>query len=352
MANDSSSKGGGLTSALGDAAKSYASAQGSSLVGKIGDKLSGLTDSLESSADGGGFKPAAAGEAARRLASGDNPAKAALGGVASGVKEKVSGMFGGGGKGKGKRPTNIVEDILVGVPVDVAYNQWTQYQEMPSYSKGPQSVTQDDEVTTKWTAKIALSSRSWTSTITEQVPDRRIAWSSEGDKGTVDGVVTFHPLADDLTQVLMVLEYRSKGPIEWIGNRWRTVGRRVRLDLKHYRRFVMMQGEATGAWRGEIEDGEVVRSHDEVVESEEQENQDQLEDGEEPTDEESSGEEPDEEYDEGEEPEDEYDEEGEEPDEEYDEEEESEGEEPEDEYEDEEPEEEYEEDEEEEPRSA
>ena len=39
--------------------------------------------------------------------------------------------------------------------------------------------------------------------------------------------------------MLVVLEYRSKGPIEWIANRWRAVGRRMRLDLKHFRRYVM-----------------------------------------------------------------------------------------------------------------
>src|SRR5690606_30279422 len=42
------------------------------------------------------------------------------------------------------------------------------------------------------------------------------------------------------------------------GNIWRAVGRRARLDLKHFRRFVTMNNEATGSWRGEISDGEVV----------------------------------------------------------------------------------------------
>ena len=111
--------------------------------------------------------------------------------------------------------------------------------------------------------KVFKSRRSWKATVTEQIPDRRIAWTTEGAKGTTKGVVTFHPLADDLTQVLLVLEYYPQGLFEKTGNIWRAGGRRARLDLKHFRRFVMMRGEATGSWRGEIRDGEVVRGPDE-----------------------------------------------------------------------------------------
>jgi hypothetical protein len=81
--------------------------------------------------------------------------------------------------------------------------------------------------------------------------------------------VTFHPLADDLTQILLVLEYYPQGLFEKTGNLWRAQGRRARLDLKHFRRFIMLRGEATGSWRGEIRDGQVVRSPDEEEPSEE-----------------------------------------------------------------------------------
>ncbi|HSY00030.1 MAG TPA: cyclase, partial [Streptomyces sp.] len=84
-----------------------------------------------------------------------------------------------------------------------------------------------------------------------------IAWTSEGDKATTRGVVTFHPLGDNLTKVLLVLEYFPKGLFEKVGGLFRAQGRRARLDLKLYRTFVMMRGEATGGWRGEIRDGEV-----------------------------------------------------------------------------------------------
>ena len=251
-------------SQLGEAARGYAKARGADAVQKIGGKLTGVTGSLQDKAEGGGFKATAVTKAVQGVAEGDSPLKAAVSGVGAGIKEKVASAFGkSGGAGGNKKFVNIIEDITVGVPVDVAYDQWTQYQEFGSFMKGVESVDQVDEVNTNWRVKVAKSRRSWKASVTEQIPDRRIVWTSEGAKGTTKGVITFHPLADDLTQILLVMEYYPKGLFEKTGNIWRAPGRRARLDLKHFRRFVMFRNEATGSWRGEIRDGEVVRGPDE-----------------------------------------------------------------------------------------
>src|SRR3954454_4855564 len=264
-------------SQLGEAARDYARARGGDAVKKVGEKLTGVTDNLHEKADGGGFTGTAATEAIKNVAQGENPVKAAVKGVGSGVKEKVKSVFSGGGGGVNQKVINIIEDIHIGVPLEVAYNQWTQFQEFSSWMKGVESVDQTDEVESNWKVKVFKSRRSWTAKVTEQIPDRRIAWTSEGAKGTTKGVVTFHPLADDLTQVLLVIEYYPKGLFEKTGNIWRAGGRRARLDLKHFRRFVMMRGEETGSWRGEIRDGEVVRGPDEE-EPDDQQPEDTAED--------------------------------------------------------------------------
>jgi uncharacterized membrane protein len=284
--NGDQRQGGGLMGALknnpvlgqlGEAAKDYAKARGQDAAKKVGDKLSGVTGSLTDTAENGGFKTTAVSSAVKRVAQGDSPVKASLAGVGEGIKEKVKSAFGkSGGAGGNKKFVSIIEDIHIGVPVDVAYNQWTQFQEFGTFTKGVESVEQADEVTTNWRAKVFKSRRSWKATVTEQVPDRRIAWTSEGAKGSTKGVVTFHPLADDLTQVLLVIEYYPQGLFEKTGNIWRAQGRRARLDLKHFRRFVMMRGEETGSWRGEIRDGEVVRSPEEVEQDEQDTGQDEA----------------------------------------------------------------------------
>ncbi|CAM5462379.1 Cyclase OS=Streptomyces rutgersensis OX=53451 GN=F0345_16365 PE=4 SV=1 [Streptomyces diastaticus subsp. diastaticus] len=187
------------------------------------------------------------------------------------IKDKVKGVFGKGRKGGGgkSKSVTISEDIDVGVPVREAYDQWTQFQEFSTFAKGVVSVEKSDDTSSNWKVKVAKSTRSWKANVTEQVPDERITWTTEGAKGTVKGVVTFHRITDNLTRVLLVLEYFPKGLFEKTGNIWRAQGRRARLDLKLYRKFIMMRGEATDSWRGEIRDGEVVVDHDEAVSEEE-----------------------------------------------------------------------------------
>jgi uncharacterized membrane protein len=303
-----------------------------------GEKIGGLSDKLSGVADGGGPVGKAAAKGMEEAAEGGSPVKGALKGGLSGAKDKVKEKLGGGGKssgGKGTKSTNIIEEIDVGVPISVAYNQWTQFQDYSNFMKKVDGVEQEDEVKVNFKAQVFWSHRRWEATILEQVPDEKIVWRSKGEKGHVDGSVTFHELAPRLTRILVVLEYYPQGLFERTGNLWRAQGRRARLELKHFRRHVMteviLHPDEVEGWRGEIQDGQVERSHEEVVEEEEQQQADDeaAEDYEEEPEE---GEEASDEYDEEEEPE-----EGEEASDEYDEEEEPEEEEAADEYEEEEP---------------
>ncbi|MEV7994411.1 SRPBCC family protein [Streptomyces sp. NPDC086077] len=151
----------------------------------------------------------------------------------------------------GARSMTVIEDIDIGVPVREAYEQWTRFTE---FGRSAEDVTGVEE------AKIAKAGRAWTGTIIEQVPDERIAWISEGAGGTTSGVVTFHPVAENLTKVLLVLDHIPQGFVEKTGNLWRAQGRRARLDLKRFRKFVML--------REEIRDGELVRGLHEEYEEE------------------------------------------------------------------------------------
>ncbi|MFJ6186189.1 SRPBCC family protein [Streptomyces sp. NPDC092295] len=233
-------------------------------VGKLADPTNGPGGAVKSLAKGG-----------QALSEGKSPAQAVMAAGTSHlkdtIKDKVKGLFGKGRKGGGgkSKSVTIIEDIDVGVPVREAYDQWTQFQEFSTFAKGVVSVEKADDTSSNWKVKVAKSTRSWKANVTEQVPDERITWTTEGAKGTVKGVVTFHAITDNLTRVLLVLEYFPKGLFEKTGNIWRAQGRRARLDLKLYRKFIMMRGEATDGWRGEIRDGEVVLEHDEAVEEEE-----------------------------------------------------------------------------------
>lgn len=165
---------------------------------------------------------------------------------------------------------NIVEALDVGVPIRTAYDHWTQYEQFSSFTKGVRSVSQGDETTSDWKVKVGPSTRGWKATVQEQVPDERIMWTSEGAKGTTRGCVTFHELAPSLTRIVLVVEYYPSGFFEKTGNLWRAQGRRLRLDFKNFQRYVTFTDEEPEGWRGEIRDGEVVRTHEEAVEEEEE----------------------------------------------------------------------------------
>ncbi len=162
-----------------------------------------------------------------------------------------------------------METVDIGVPLRTVYDHWTQLQDFSGFTKGVRSVSANDEVTSDWNVKVGPSSRSWKATVQEQVPDERIVWTSEGAKGSTRGAVTFHELAPRLTRVVVVVEYYPAGFFEKTGNLWRAQGRRLRLDLKHFARHVTLLGdEEVEGWRGEIRDGEVVRSHEDALEEE------------------------------------------------------------------------------------
>jgi hypothetical protein len=225
---------GGLVGALAERAMS-------SVRDKVESTTGRLTDYVEG--DGGpGLIAAVTG--VKSMAEGKSPGRSMLSGGWAGLKEKVSGVFRGGkGKSGGKQKlklTNIVESVDVGVPIRLAYNQWTTYHDFPTFTKKVENAEPGDEnKKVNWKAQIFWSHREWEATILDQRPDERIIWRSKGQKGHVDGAVTFHELTPTLTKIVVVLEYHPQGMFERTGNLWRAQGRRTRLELKHFQRHVM-----------------------------------------------------------------------------------------------------------------
>ena len=148
--------------------------------------------------------------------------------------------------------SSIEQSIEVQVPVRVAYNQWTQFEDFPQFMEGVKEIRQLDDTSLHWTVEIAGQMREFDAKITEQNPDERIAWTTIDGQHQA-GVVTFHRLGDNQTKVMLQMEYDPEGIIEKAGDALGVVKSRVKGDLERFKSFIESRGQETGAWRGEVD---------------------------------------------------------------------------------------------------
>ena len=153
--------------------------------------------------------------------------------------------------------TRVEQSIMVNVPVSVAYNQWTQFEDFPQFMGGVKSVTQLSDDRLEWVAEIAGVKRTWEAKILEQVPDRKVAWAAT-EGATNAGSVAFEDLGGGQTSVRLFLEYEPEGLVEKAGDKLSIVERQAESDLERFKAFIESEGYATGAWRGEVGSGRPV----------------------------------------------------------------------------------------------
>jgi uncharacterized membrane protein len=145
----------------------------------------------------------------------------------------------------------IEHSVEVNVPLNTAYNQWTQLESFPQFMEGVKEVRQLDDKRLHWRAEIGGQEREWEAEITEQIPDERVAWTSRTGARNA-GVVTFHRLDPSRTKIMLQMEYEPEGVTETMGDMVGAVTGRVKGDLDRFKEFIERRGAETGAWRGEI----------------------------------------------------------------------------------------------------
>jgi uncharacterized membrane protein len=158
----------------------------------------------------------------------------------------------------------IEESIVVDVPIRTAYDQWTQFEEFPSFMEGVKEVRQLDDKRLAWRAEIMGKEVSWNAEITEQVPDTRISWRSTSGREQ-RGSISFTPRAsaqteNPQTELKLRVEFEPEGAAETTGATLGLVTARVKGDLERFKKFIEQRGAPTGQWRGEIHGGEVRRT--------------------------------------------------------------------------------------------
>jgi uncharacterized membrane protein len=148
--------------------------------------------------------------------------------------------------------STIEQSVEVNVPLATAYNQWTQFEEFPSFMQAVKEVRQVDDTHLHWTVEIAGRRHAWDAEITEQKPDERVAWRNTDGKGNA-GVVTFHRIGENTTRLMVQLDYLPEGIAEKLGDLAGTPDRRVKADLERFKALVEADSYEHGAWRGEVQ---------------------------------------------------------------------------------------------------
>ena len=153
--------------------------------------------------------------------------------------------------------STVEESVEVQVPLRTAYNQWTQFEEFPKFMEGIQSVQQLDDTHVQWVAEIGGKSRQWTTEITEQQPDKKVAWKTIDGEVKNDGAVSFEEIAGGQTRVNVEMDVEGESTAENVaGDLLGVVKSQVRGDLERFKQLIENRDDETGAWRGEVQEGE------------------------------------------------------------------------------------------------
>jgi len=273
--NGSGGTGNGLVSALTSKellVPAALSAAGAIVAAKGPDLMHRLTDSAEEkgedAAEGLGQKAA---EGAKQGLTGG---KAGLAGKA--ISKVMPG--GGGGSGSGGKKTRrlpIQRWTDVAVPVDKAYQAWTDFDKYPTFMHRVLSVERKDRDKVSWEEKIWFSKRQWEGKITERRKNDRIVWKTTSGMSH-KGVVSFHELDDNLTRVMVDMEFEPNGMMEKMASGLRFVKRAVQADLARFKAYVEME-DARGIEYRAVKDDDEDDEQNEDASSNDSENREQRE---------------------------------------------------------------------------
>ena len=142
--------------------------------------------------------------------------------------------------------------IEVNAPLQMVYDQWTQFEEFPRFMEGVEDVRRHGPNRLFWRAKIGGKEKQWEAEITEQVPNKKIAWQSVDGTPNM-GAVTFEPLDVSQTQITLTMEYEPEGFFEKAGDALGIPSSQIEGDLNRFREFMENGGSATGPGRGQLE---------------------------------------------------------------------------------------------------
>ncbi|WP_051525313.1 SRPBCC family protein [Methylobacillus glycogenes] len=142
----------------------------------------------------------------------------------------------------------IEKTIDVNVPVNIAYNQWTQFETFPNFMHSVINVRQLDDTHIWWLAQLGGLAGECEVEIIDQVPDDHIAWRSVSGISNA-GVVSFQHVEQHATRVHIEIEFGSGEMPERVTS---IIERKLGEDLQRYRELLESRKAPAGGWRGHV----------------------------------------------------------------------------------------------------
>jgi HSP20 family molecular chaperone IbpA len=149
----------------------------------------------------------------------------------------------------------IEQSIEVNVPPRAAYEQLMRFEQYPRFMQDVQEVRKLDERHLHWHTKTGDLDLEWDAEITQQVPERCIAWRRT-DGHPYEGKIELQPLAGERTRVRLTVDCdpQQQGPAaDADPQAWITL--RSEHDLLRFKQFVEKLGRDSGQWRGREQEG-------------------------------------------------------------------------------------------------
>lgn len=154
---------------------------------------------------------------------------------------------------------SIEHSVDVHVPVHVAYDQWTLFEQYPNFMRHVLSVKQIDDRRLLWRIEMGGQVREFEAVIVEQTPDKRIAWRSTNGMQQ-SGVVTFHRLDGQSCRVMLQLEFEPEGVLQRIGTFVGVPRIDIEKDMERFAAHVEANPGGGGGWRGIIRNADEQRA--------------------------------------------------------------------------------------------
>lgn len=141
-------------------------------------------------------------------------------------------------------------EVHVDIPLAAhdVYSQATQFQALPTFLRDVETARQVDDTHLRLEFRRLDHLTTVEFEITEQIPDKRIAWTSSGQPGG-SGCFTFHRLDEHLCRIMVQIGLPGDDA-DHDDEQTERVRQAVVENLDDFRNFLVGRGKPTGRWSG------------------------------------------------------------------------------------------------------